>query len=451
MSKISQYPANTNPDNSFEFLGTDPLNTSEGPTGTSQTVSLAVLKTAIGGGGSAGGAPSAWYNVVTQYGADPTGATECHADIQSAITAAAASSSGYGVVYLPAGTYSIGGAGFTLPTNVTLVGDGSVGGTVTGVRTGTVLQVASSFTGTAVFTVTEAGNASVNGATLAGFMIYGGAFTASAVDGIHLVGPAMTMLRNIRLTQMSGWGVSSAVDLSASELGAYGQDWDGVFVDSCATVSGGGIQLLYTEDSTFRNVYVIGENTGPGWLVTGLDNCHLTDCRAEWSGASYGFYITNQTVGGTTYNWTYATGTCQFSNTSTDRNNFDGVRIDATWTTGSGSGTGPCIIMFNGLVNRRDGGANNGAAGTYAGLSLDSTNLPVVVTGLSQMTGLGDGDTGNMSPRYGVYLSGIAATTPVTITSGIAWGYTAGISGTATLLTATAVTQITGNNYSYAG
>jgi hypothetical protein len=67
------------------------------------------------------------------------------------------------------------------------------------------------------------------------------------------------------------------------------------------------------------------------------------------------------------------------------------------------------------------------------------------------MTGLGDGDTGNMSPRYGVYLSGIGTNVPIIITGGIAWGYTAGISGTATDLVTTAITQLTGNNYSYTG
>ena len=40
MPKISTYPANGSPDDSFEFLGTDPLNTTEGPTGTTEKVTI---------------------------------------------------------------------------------------------------------------------------------------------------------------------------------------------------------------------------------------------------------------------------------------------------------------------------------------------------------------------------------------------------------------------------
>jgi hypothetical protein len=403
-----------------------------------------------GGGGSAGGAPVAWFNAHTQYDADNTGTTECHADIQSAITAAAAATPGYGVVYLPAGTYLIS-AGFNLPVNVTLVGDGAVGGTVTGVRTGTVLQLTSGFSGSYVLGIIDGGTESVNGAVIRDLMIYGGGYTAEAVTGIQITGPAMTTLRNLRITQMSGWGINTALNLSASEIGPYGQDWDNILVDSGGTVSGGGISLIYAEDSTFRDIYCIGNNNGPGFQITGCDNSHFSDCRAEWN-STHGFWITDQTISGTTYDWTYATGMCQFSNCSTDRNTEDGVHIDATWTTGAGPGTGPCIIMFTGLVTRRDGAANNEATGTYAGISIDSTNLLVIISGFAQMPSIGDGDSGNLSPRYGVYLTGVGSTVPIILGPGIAWGYTAGIDGTATgLVNVGPITQLTGANYNYTG
>ena len=163
-----------------------------------------------------------------------------------------------------------------------------------------------------------------------------------------------------------------------------------------------------------------------------------------------GFWITNTTVSGNLYDWTYATGTCQFSNCSTDSNSRDGVHIDATWTTGQGIGTGPCTILFTGLVNRRDGAANTNGTGTYAGLGINGTNLPVVVNGFSQMTGVSDGGTGNMRPRYGINVTSNGAT-PILISSGIAWGYSAGVftSGTNTALTQANIVSITGTNYGY--
>jgi len=404
------------------------------------------MKWAAAGAGNSGGAPTGWFNVVTQYSADNTGATDTHTAIQNAITAAAAANSGSGgVVYLPSGTY-LTSAGWDLPTNVTLLGDGSVGGTVTGVRKGTILQPASSFTGTYVLGLSEVGHATVNGATLRDFMIYGGAHTTTAVDGIHINGPAMTIIRNLRIVQMSGWGISTGLDLSANQVGPYGQDWDSIMVDSCTT---GGIFLIFAEDCTFKNCYVIGCG-GPGWQLTGCDNTHFTDCRAEWNNGN-GFWITNTTVSGTTYNWTYTTGICQFSNCSTDANNQDGVRIDATWTIASGNTSGPCTILITGMSSRRDGHANNGATGTYAGISIVSTNLPVVINGFAQMTGGDDGGGGNMSPRYGVYVSATGIT-PVQITSGMAWGYTSAVqtNGTVTNFTqANIITSATGANYNY--
>lgn len=77
---------------------------------------------------------SAAFNVV-DYGADPTGATDCTAKIQAAVDAADAV--GGGVVYFPTGTYLLVGQytpitnnsrltdGVTLKSNITFVGDGN--------------------------------------------------------------------------------------------------------------------------------------------------------------------------------------------------------------------------------------------------------------------------------------------------------------------------------------
>lgn len=77
---------------------------------------------------------SAAFNVV-DYGADPTGATDCTATIQAAVDAADAA--GGGVVYFPTGTYLLVGQytpitnnsrltdGVTLKSNISFVGDGN--------------------------------------------------------------------------------------------------------------------------------------------------------------------------------------------------------------------------------------------------------------------------------------------------------------------------------------
>lgn len=70
----------------------------------------------------AAGAALPELNVVAAYGADPTGATDATAAIQSAITAA--ESAGGGVVYIPEGLYQLAGALTVSASNVVLRGAG---------------------------------------------------------------------------------------------------------------------------------------------------------------------------------------------------------------------------------------------------------------------------------------------------------------------------------------
>jgi hypothetical protein len=77
--------------------------------------------------------PSQWLNAVTQYGASTSASASLNTtNIQDALTAAG--TAGGGVVYLPAGTYAV--TNLTLPTGVTLLGDGP-GATVLSAGAGT--------------------------------------------------------------------------------------------------------------------------------------------------------------------------------------------------------------------------------------------------------------------------------------------------------------------------
>lgn len=398
-----------------------------------------------------------WADLVRDFGADPTGTTSASTALANACTAAtSASPAPYGLT-VPPGNFLVT-AGQVLPGNLVMKGAGAIGGTVTHVFNGTTFTLGSGFNPAAgyLFGINAvADEAAVNGPVLSGFGINGAGYTAEAVDGICITGPAFTILREIDVVQASGWGINSHVISTASPIGADGMDWTDLTIDSCVS---GGIRLVYGEDSQIQNVYVIGCG-GDGWALAGCDNTHFTNCRAEWNGG-YGFHLTNITDGGESYSWTYATGYVMFTGCSTDANTQSGFRCDATWQTGQGSGTGPCVVQVNGPCFRRDGNGNNGGVGSWAGIDVNYSGaasgylgLPVYVQGPVVTTGPGDGDT-TMSPRYGVIATSTGAAPFRLAGAGLVMGVTAGAttSGTVTNYSiASTIDQYTGNNYSYTG
>lgn len=416
MSKISQYPGNTSPSASFEFLGTDPGNSEEGPTGTTETVTLATLTAAIGGGGSGG--VTGWKNFIADYGADPTGVTSCSTALATACTAAvAAQPKSFGLM-VPPGQYLVTTTQ-DLPYNMILQGSGVNGGTVSGERTGSWFNVSSGFSGSGYVLgfkdnpppTTFTG---VNGCLVSGIGIYGGSQTGSAVNGLYIVGPTLTTLSYVSISQMTGWAVASGTDPSAGEQFDFGQSWFRVQADSCGTVSGGGFQLSGCEDSTFINCYSIGNNNGPGFYITACDNTKFIGCNSEWN-SNYGFYVTGD--------WAYFTGGCTFTGCSTDANTVAGFMCDATWSTGLGAGTGPGIIHVTGCHFRRDGQGNGT---TTAGIWIGATTLPMIFSGFSTMPSIGDSGGTTYTPKYGVYLANASYAQPIVFNAGLAWGLTNG-------------------------
>jgi hypothetical protein len=442
VSKVSSYPGNTNPDNSFEFLGTDPANLSQGSTGTTEVVTLATLKSVIGGGG---GGSSVWKDLVGTYGADPSGGTSASAALASACTAAVAAQPAPFGLTVPPGAFLLTQSQ-DLPYNLVLQGAGSIGGDVTGQYGGTVFNVASSFSGTYVFGFRDNSNhTSANGCYASGFTIFGGNQTGSAVNGLYIVGPVLTTLRYITMTAMSGWGIATGTDSSAAEQFPYGQNYYRVQANSCGVVSGGGFQLNGCEDSVFAACYSIGNNNGPGFYIAACDNTKFIGCNSEWN-STHGYYFTGD--------WQYFTGDCQLIGCSTDANANYGVYIDATWTTGGGAGTGPGMILITGLGCRRDGKGTAPGSGIYAGIGFGATTLPVVISSFTQSTDIGDGGAGTMSPNFGIYFSQTSYSQPIVIGPGIAWGYTAALRTTSTSnawptgVVRSNVVGITGNAYS---
>jgi hypothetical protein len=81
----------------------------------------------------------------------------------------------------------------------------------------------------------------------------------------------------------------------------------------------------------------------------------------------------------------------------TDRNGWDGLRIDA-----SGNGA----FLVTGFMSRRDGRNGGAGGGGYAGVAVKNATAPVVLTGVTCYPGSDDGGGANASPDYGLSVSG---------------------------------------------
>jgi hypothetical protein len=442
----------TNPTAAVSLLVLDPADTTTAPansSGSNKTLTLA----------RAGKVITGWANLVRDFGADPTGTTSVATPLANACAAATAVyPAPYGLT-VPPGRFSVT-AGQVLPKNLVLQGAGVQGGSVTGTANmnGSVFVVSSSFSGSYVFACDDtADSTAVNAPILSGFGIVGSAYTAEPVDGIVVNGPAFLTMSYVSIVEMSGNGVNTHVDTTATPIGADGQIWSNVTIDSCAL---NGARLIYPEDSQFHFCYIIGCG-GDGWQICGGDNSHWSHCRGEWNGG-YGLHLTNITDGGTPYDWTYAPGYATFDSFSTDANTQSGIRCDATFQTGQGAGTGACMIQLTSPSCRRDGKGESGAAGSWAGIDVNysaaaggSAGLPVYVGGCPVVTtGIGDGGSGTIGPRYGIIATSLGAAPFKVGGVGMLNGYSAAAttSGTVTnYALASTVDTYAGYNYNYTG
>jgi len=408
VTEVSGFTTDTTPTPGKYLLELDTADHTMASTGTDKKVTIS----------SVGKVVTGWQDLVRDFSADPTGSSSASSALASACSAAVSAQPATVGLTVPPGTFLVS-APQQLPWNLVMRGAGGIGGDVTNQFTGTLFSVSSSFSGSYVFGFSDNSDHTVaNGAIVSDIAVDGKNQTSSAVSALLFTGPAQSNLRHITLSQMSGWGVATAADSSAAEQFPNGQTWNDILVDSCGVVSGGGFQLNGCEDSVFINLYSIGNGNGPGFYISGCDNTKFIGCNAEWN-ATHGYYITGD--------WQWFTGGCQFSACSTDANTNYGFYIDATWTTGGGAGTGPATILVNGLHCRRDGQGTAPGSGTYAGIGVGATTLPLIVNGFGVSPDIGDGGTGTMSPNYGLYFTQAVYTTPVLFANGLAWGYTTGI------------------------
>jgi hypothetical protein len=290
------------------------------------------------------------------------------------------------------------------------------------------IQAAPSFTAGAMIQIVgdaDGTHPAINGEQrIFNLMLDGSKVTTGTLDGIYSKGNVQNVvMRDVCIRKMPNNGIITG----ANAGGEWPYSWrlHSVMVDNCKA---NGIVFDRQTDLSMIDVQVIG-CWSTGIKLTNSANTILEACRVEWCGG-YGFHIT-----GAWGNWP-GSGSMTMSSCSTDRNGWDGVRVDAT-------GNGPFLI--NALNTRRDGRNGGPGGGGYAGLAL-LNRAPVVVTGLGCYVGTDDGGTANTSPQYGVRVTNAR---DVNVLGAYLHGLTAGVfqSGTNERVRFTSITTVAGNNY----
>jgi hypothetical protein len=335
-----------------------------------------------------------------------------------------------GIVYFPKGVYVIS-TPLDLPRGVTLMGSHSnlmVGPGMVDEDFPCYIQAAPSMTTGAMLQIigdSDGTHPAINGEQrILSLMLDGSKVPTGNLDGIYARGNVQNVvMRDVCIRKMPNNGIITASN-PANEW-PYSWRLHSVMVDNCKA---NGIVFNRQTDLSMIDVQVIG-CFATGIRLTNSANTILQGCRVEWCGG-YGFHLT-----GAWGNWP-GSGSMTMNACSTDRNGWDGVRLDAT-------GNGPFLI--NALNTRRDGRNGGPGGGGYAGLAL-LNRAPVVVTGLGCYVGTDDGGTANTSPQYGVRVSNAR---DVNVTGAYLHGLTAGIfqEGTNERIRFAAITTVAGNNY----
>jgi len=218
--------------------------------------------------------------------------------------------------------------------------------------------------------------------------------TADALQGFGAV--ANVQIQNFYGMRCTGWGINTADDPSAPV--GYTINTPGTWkvynsvLWANGTTSGGGINLNYVSDCDWIDVLCEG-NTGDGWALQDVDNCHFIGCRAEWSTA-HGFHLTGSWLSAAGY----GVGQVTFTGCTTDANAEHGFFVDAS--------SGTATINIVGCNFHRDG--NNATPASWAGLAISQTaasNLHMQVIARGIMVSATTAANG-VGPAYGLNLAG---------------------------------------------
>ena len=361
--------------------------------------------------------PLDWVNVVTAYGADPTGSADSTTAIQAALNAVASG----GVVYLPAGTYKVSAPLILPAVGMTLAGDtGAMQSGAGSPGVGTIIRPSSSWAqgGAVVPAVVIGGGAPRQ--TIQDLWINGSSVSTVDVEAIDFsTSSGGHTLYRVGINNFTSWGV-----YASGFLGWYA---DTLIIQSCGSNSvslhqvnsGAGGYYCDASDSYEHNVHT-QSNTGIGMYIGGGDH-RLVSCRADIS-TTKGFYL-NCFNGGSGLGYgAYLTGCGSQAN-----------QQEGYYCTGGGHTTyGPYF-----LANCQS--ASDGQGGTYGALNA----VGRIVVSLAEFEVTGNGTY----PAYGVKTtanSGSAAVPDLVLINGGVWQVgTAFVSdgGPATKLVKTGNTQ----------
>ncbi|MFE2407134.1 glycosyl hydrolase family 28-related protein [Kitasatospora sp. NPDC059408] len=328
------------------------------------------------------------------------GTTDDTTAIQATLNSATAGQ----VVYLPGGTYRTS-APLTIPPGVALTGPHGNHADTGGVS----IKPLASFSGTAVISMVDQAtgsysavsaeqqirNLNVDGSALAG---------GNSVHGILATGYVHSVaIDNVQIASVGGNGITGASNASGAP-----SSWR-VSRVLAKGVGGYGFSVAGFIDSTWYDLEALS-CTGSGiYFNASAANSHLTDCRAERNG-SHGVELTGAWATGT------GAGGLVITGLSTDRNAGDGLHITAT-------GTVPVIV--NGGMFRRDGRNGGSGGGSFAGIAMVASTIPVIINSVTVFPGVDDNGTGTNSPQYGIKVTSSAQN--VTLTAGYVQGATTGV------------------------
>lgn len=203
-----------------------------------------------------------WLNVVTQYGADPTGANDSTTIIQDVLSGFPSTG---GVAYLPGGTYKISSE-LTIPSYVTLLGAGT-GATV-------ISQTAANTHG--LYSV------DTNGISAQNLTVAGPGDSAGTGDGVY-----------VAISENSASASNSFSNLLIKNFGNdafYGNglitsSFQNVEVESCAE---NGFDLVDCTSLAMAGCYARSVS-GYGYFLDGLAYTALSGCASD--GGSIGYFL----------------------------------------------------------------------------------------------------------------------------------------------------------------
>ncbi|MGV9001832.1 MAG: glycosyl hydrolase family 28-related protein [Candidatus Saccharimonadaceae bacterium] len=297
-----------------------------------------------------------------------------------------------GTVLFPVGQYRIS-APLSVPPYVRLQGSYGMRGQSTLTSIASRIKPLASFTGAAAIVLLDKEQGSYSkdneGIIIKDLTLDGSALGATLASGIKATGLVHgVQLVNLNISYFTDRGLFTTSFTRADTTIQIPYSWYMENIQVWATGSDG-FRLASLTDSIVNNCRAIGTGRH-GFYINGMANSTFTNCRAEWS-TQHGFWLqgswgTGQGSGGTI-----------FTNTTTDRNKFDGIRVEST---------GSAAILFNGLMLRRDGRNGGTGGGGYTAMRVINATTPIHISDLIVYPGVDDDGTSTNSPEIGFTASG---------------------------------------------